>query len=144
LFEHKGGQLIVDEIYHGLSYERDACTRHCNSGDDIFVVQSFSKYFKMTGWRLGWLVVPERFMYATSKSWHKTCSSHHRRRRSTPALAAFAPATLSILETRRQEFQAPAGLPGLRPWRILASTWRPEPEGAFYIYANCERVDPGQ
>ena len=56
----KQGQLIVDEIYHGLTYERQASTA-LQFGDDIFVVQSFSKYFNMTGWRLGWLVVPERF-----------------------------------------------------------------------------------
>ena len=57
----KGGRLIVDEIYHGLTYDRDASTA-LQFGDDIFIVQSFSKYFNMTGWRLGWLVVPERFM----------------------------------------------------------------------------------
>ena len=57
LAREKGGTLLVDEIYHGLTYGIDARTA-LEAGDDIFVVNSFSKYFQMTGWRLGWLVVP--------------------------------------------------------------------------------------
>ena len=99
----QGGQLIVDEIYHGLTYERPASTA-LQFGDDIFVVQSFSKYFNMTGWRLGWLVVPERFTRDIEKLAQNLFISP-----STPAqhaaLAAFAPATLNILEARRLEFK---------------------------------------
>ncbi len=131
------GQLIVDEIYHGLTYEGDAQTA-LQCGDDIFVVQSFSKYFNMTGWRLGWLVVPERFARDIEKLAQNLYISP-----STPAqhaaLAAFAPTTISILEARRGEFRrrrdflAPA-LADLG-FRLTA-----RPEGAFYIYADCSAL----
>ncbi|MEF8700111.1 MAG: pyridoxal phosphate-dependent aminotransferase [Candidatus Accumulibacter sp. UW26] len=131
------GQLIVDEIYHGLTYETDAQTA-LQFGDDLFVVQSFSKYFNMTGWRLGWLVVPERFARDVEKLAQNLFISP-----STPAqhaaLAAFSPATLDILENRRQvfrrrrDFLAPA-LEGLG-FRLTA-----KPEGAFYLYVDCSRL----
>jgi aspartate/methionine/tyrosine aminotransferase len=131
------GQLIVDEIYHGLTYDCDAQTA-LHFGDDIFVVQSFSKYFNMTGWRLGWLVIPERFARDIEKLAQNLFISP-----STPAqhaaLAAFTPATINILEARRSEFQkrrdflAPA-LEALG-FRIAA-----RPEGAFYLYANCSEL----
>ena len=133
----KKGQLIVDEIYHGLTYERDASTA-LQFGDDIFVVQSFSKYFNMTGWRLGWLVVPERFARDIEKLAQNLYLAP-----STPAqhaaLAAFRPETLAILESRREEFRrrrdflAPA-LESLG-FRLTA-----KPEGAFYIYADCSAL----
>ena len=53
----KGGSLIVDEIYHGLTYDGQAQTALAAS-DDIFVINSFSKYFGLTGWRVGWIVAP--------------------------------------------------------------------------------------
>ncbi len=134
---NQGGQLIVDEIYHGLTYEGDASTA-LTFGDDIFVVQSFSKYFNMTGWRLGWLVVPERFARDIEKLAQNLFISP-----STPAqyaaLAAFLPETLAILEERRAEFRrrrdflAPA-LEALG-FRIDA-----RPQGAFYIYADCSAL----
>jgi len=130
----RDGQLIVDEIYHGLSYERDAPTA-LQHGDDIFVVQSFSKYFNMTGWRLGWLVVPERFTRAIEKLAQNLFISP-----STPAqhaaLAAFKPDTIAILEARRDEFRRRRDF--LTPQlRKLGFQIAAQPEGAFYIYANC-------
>ena len=62
----KNGQLIVDEIYHGLTYDGDAPTA-LSAGEDIFIIQSFSKYFQMTGWRLGWMVIPEKFVRSIEK-----------------------------------------------------------------------------
>lgn len=131
------GQLIVDEIYHGLSYERDASTA-LQFGDDIFVVQSFSKYFNMTGWRLGWLVIPERFSRDIEKLAQNLFISP-----SAPAqhaaLAAFAPTTISILEARRQEFRRRRDFlgPALTElgFRLPARA-----EGAFYLYANCSEL----
>ena len=62
----RGGVLIVDEIYHGLTYgQRDRSALEFAS--DIFIINSFSKYFGMTGWRLGWMVVPEAIMPAVEK-----------------------------------------------------------------------------
>ena len=62
----RGGALIVDEIYHGLVYEGDTHTA-VDAGDQVFVINSFSKYFNMTGWRLGWMVVPERYVREIEK-----------------------------------------------------------------------------
>jgi len=131
------GQLIVDEIYHGLTYERDAPTA-LQAGDDIFIVQSFSKYFNMTGWRLGWLVVPECFTRDIEKLAQNLFIAP-----STPAqyaaLAAFAPETIAILEARRGEFRQRRDFlaPALEQ---LGFQLTARPEGAFYIYADCSAL----
>jgi aspartate/methionine/tyrosine aminotransferase len=131
------GHFLVDEIYHGLTYEIDAPSA-CAAGDDIWVINSFSKYFQMTGWRLGWMVVPESYVRDIEKLAQNLtlCPS-------TPAqyaaLAAFQPATIAVLEARRHEFQrrrdylAPA-LSQLG-FRITA-----EPQGAFYLYCDCSAL----
>ena len=131
------GTLIIDEIYHGLTYERDASTA-LEFGDDIFVVQSFSKYFNMTGWRLGWLVAPDRFVREIEKLAQNLFIAPP-----TPAqygaLAAFKPETIAILEARRGEFRARRDYlaPALEQlgFRLTA-----KPEGAFYIYADCSAL----
>ncbi len=134
---HKGGQLIVDEIYHGLTYERDATTA-LSFDNDIFVVQSFSKYFSMTGWRLGWLVIPERFVRDIEKLAQNLFIAP-----STPAqhaaLAAFRPETIRILEERRAEFRRRRDylLPELEKLGFRIPS---KPEGAFYIYADCSAL----
>ncbi len=129
----RGGTLVVDEIYHGLTYGVDARSA-LEIGDDIFVINSFSKYFGMTGWRLGWLVAPQRHVREIEKLAQNlyiapsTVAQH-------AALAAFQPQTLAILEARREEFSRRRDvlLPGLRNigFRIGA-----EPQGAFYVYAD--------
>lgn len=129
----RGGSLLVDEIYHGLTYGTVAETA-LSVSDDIFVINSFSKYFGMTGWRLGWLVVPEGYVREVEKLAQNlyiappTPAQH-------AALAAFTPETTAILEARRAEFQLRrdvllAGLTGLG-FDIAAA-----PQGAFYIYAG--------
>lgn len=134
LVRQNRGSLIVDEIYHGLTYDCDAKTA-LGLGEDVFVINSFSKYFGMTGWRLGWLVAPEACVRDIEKLAQNlyiapsTVAQH-------AALAAFRPDTIEILETRRREFQARRNLllPGLERlgFRITAT-----PAGAFYLYANC-------
>ena len=129
----RGGTLIVDEIYQGLTYGVAPSTA-LSINDDLFVINSFSKYFQMTGWRLGWLVVPPAYVREVEKLAQNLFISA-----STPAqhaaLAAFHADTLAILEARRGEFQArrdflmPA-LTGLG-FRIPVV-----PQGAFYIYAD--------
>lgn len=129
----RGGHFLVDEIYHGLTYETDAPTA-CAAGDDIWVIQSFSKYFQMTGWRLGWMVIPEPYVRDVEKLAQNLvlCPS-------TPAqygaLAAFYPETLAILEARRAEFRRRRDFlaPALEQigFRVTAS-----PEGAFYLYCD--------
>jgi len=132
----RGGVLLVDEIYHGLTYGGEASTA-LSFSDDLFVINSFSKYFCMTGWRLGWLVVPEAYTREVEKLTQNlfiaapTLSQH-------AALAAFQPECLAILEQRRQEFQRRRDylLPALRE---LGFTIPLTPQGAFYLYANCSR-----
>ena len=130
----KGGTLIVDEIYHGLVYEGEYTTALAFA-DDVFVINSFSKYFNMTGWRLGWIVAPEGAVGDLDKLAQNlylaapTPAQH-------AALAAFEPETLAILEKRRQEFQARRDylVPALRG---LGFDIPVMPQGAFYIYAGC-------
>ncbi len=130
----RGGTLIVDEIYHGLTYGCDAGTALAVS-DDIFVINSFSKYFGMTGWRLGWMVAPEAYVPALDRLAQNlflaapTPAQH-------AALAAFAPETIAILETRRAELMQRRDylLPALRQ---LGFDLPLVPEGAFYLYAGC-------
>ncbi len=133
----RGGTLIVDEIYQGLSYGVEASTALA-AMDDAFVVNSFSKYFGMTGWRLGWLVAPPDAVRDLEK-----LAQHFFISPSTPAqqaaLAAFAPATREILEARRHEFAArrDALLPALRELGFVVAA---EPQGAFYIYADISKL----
>ena len=139
LVRSKKGKLIVDEIYHGLTYEQDAGTA-LRYGDDIFIVQSFSKYFNMTGWRLGWLVVPEDFVRDIEKLAQNLFIAA-----STPAqyaaLAAFQPETIAILEERRQEFKRRRDY--LTPeLEKLGFRLPARPNGAFYAYADCSALTP--
>lgn len=129
----RDGILIVDEIYQGLNYGIDASTA-LSRLDDVFVVNSFSKYFGMTGWRLGWVVAPQAYVRQIEK-----LAQHFFISPSTPAqhaaLAAFTPATLEILEERRHAFAARRNtlLPALRELGFRFAT---EPQGAFYLYAD--------
>jgi aspartate/methionine/tyrosine aminotransferase len=134
----RGGAMIVDEIYHGLTYGVEATTALALS-DDIIVINSFSKYFGMTGWRLGWLVVPPHLVRAIEKLAQNlyiapSAPAQH------AALAAFAPETIAILEARREEFRARRDLllPGLRKLGFRVGS---EPQGAFYIYADSSALD---
>ena len=132
-----GGTLIVDEIYHGLVYESDVTTA-LSFADDVFVINSFSKYFNMTGWRLGWMVVPERYVSGIDKLAQNIFLAPP-----TPAqyaaLAAFNPETLAILEARRAEFKTRRDylVPALR---ALGFDIPQTPQGAFYVYAGCSRL----
>jgi len=131
-----GGRLVVDEIYHGLTYGEAASTALAVS-DDIFVINSFSKYFGMTGWRLGWLVAPREAIAGIDKLAQNlylaapTLAQY-------AALSAFDPENIAILEARRLEFRTRRDylLPALRDLGFdIAGT----PEGAFYLYADCSR-----
>jgi aspartate/methionine/tyrosine aminotransferase len=137
----RGGALIVDEIYHGLTYGENgshAARSALEISDEIFVINSFSKYFGMTGWRLGWLVVPQHMVRDVEKLAQNLYIAP-----STPAqhaaLAAFSPETIAILEARREEFRQRRDLllPGLRELGFAIGA---EPQGAFYIYANIDNL----
>jgi aspartate/methionine/tyrosine aminotransferase len=132
-----GGVLIVDEIYQGLVYGEVGGTS-LRFADDLFVINSFSKFFGMTGWRLGWLVAPESFVDPLDRLAQNiflaapTLSQY-------AALSAFTPETLEILEQRRQAFESRRDflLPALRQ---LGFTIPVTPQGAFYLYAGCEQL----
>ncbi|MFA7618251.1 MAG: aminotransferase class I/II-fold pyridoxal phosphate-dependent enzyme, partial [Thiohalomonadaceae bacterium] len=132
--EERGGRLLVDEIYHGLAYEGELPTA-LGVSDELFVINSFSKYFCMTGWRLGWLVAPEAYVAEVEKLAQNlfiappTLSQY-------AALAAFSGENIAILEERRTEFARRRDflLPALRRLGFQVPV---EPRGAFYIYADC-------
>ncbi len=132
----RGGVAIVDEIYQGLTYASEFASALAYS-DRIFVVNSFSKYFSMTGWRLGWLVVPEDCVrevetFAQNAFICPSAPSQY------AGIAAFAPETTAILEARRAEFRRRRDflVPALRK---LGFSIPVMPEGAFYVYAGVER-----
>ncbi|MCY1178981.1 putative N-acetyl-LL-diaminopimelate aminotransferase [compost metagenome] len=123
----------MDEIYHGLTYGTDAASV-LEVDDNAFVLNSFSKYFGMTGWRLGWLVapadaVPELEKLAQNLYISAPSMAQH------AALACFQPQTLEILEERREQFARRRDylLPALRELGFRIAV---EPEGAFYLYAD--------
>lgn len=132
----RNGVLIVDEIYHGLTYGMTAPSI-LEISNDAFVINSFSKYFGMTGWRLGWLVAPEEAVPELEKLAQNLFISLSTMGQYA-ALAAFEPATLEILEQRREIFAQRRNflLPELRR---LGFSIPNTPAGAFYLYADVSR-----
>ena len=132
------GALIVDEIYLGLTYGA-APQSALALVPEAFVVSSFSKYFSMTGWRLGWAVVPEEHVRDLEKLAQNLYISP-----ATPsqyaALACFTPQTLAILEERRQAFEARRNLlvPALRELGFGIPVM---PTGGFFVYADSSAFD---
>ena len=133
----RGGELIVDEIYQGLTYGVPDVTALSVDAENIWVINSFSKYFGMTGWRLGWVVAPEYAVETLDRLAQNVFLAAP-----TPAqyaaLAAFTPEALAIMEAQRQELQQRRDflLPVLRE---LGFEIQADPQGAFYIYANATR-----
>jgi aspartate/methionine/tyrosine aminotransferase len=133
----RNAALLVDEIYHGLVYEGEAPTV-VQFSDEAFVINSFSKYFNMTGWRLGWMVAPQRYLREIDKLSQNIylsapAASQH------AALAALKPEALAIYEERREEFRRRRDflVPALRK---LGFDIPVTPQGAFYIYAGCDKL----
>jgi aspartate/methionine/tyrosine aminotransferase len=128
------GVLIVDEIYQGLVYGEAAWSALALPGE-VAIVNSFSKYFCMTGWRLGWVVLPQRRIREFEKlAQHlyisaPTIAQH-------AAIECFSPSTLKILEQRRTEFQRRRDffVPVLERAGLAVPA---RPTGAFYAYARC-------
>ena len=134
--ERLGGRLIVDEIYLGLTYGETPRSVLEFAGD-AFVISSFSKYFNMTGWRLGWIVAPQRHVRDLEKLAQNLYISP-----ATPsqraALACFEPATAAIVEERRAAFEARRDflVPALRELGFGVPVM---PTGGFFVYADCSR-----
>jgi aspartate/methionine/tyrosine aminotransferase len=132
----RNGYLVVDEIYHGLVYDGVAPSV-LQVDPDAFVINSFSKYFGMTGWRLGWLVAPEPAAAEMEKLAQNLFISMSTMAQYA-ALAGFEPHTREILEQRRDIFRQRRDflLPAVRE---LGFSVPCHPQGAFYIYADASR-----
>src|SRR5688572_6596484 len=132
----RGGVLLVDEIYQGLVYGSDPWSALDFPGE-VVLINSFSKYFCMTGWRLGWVVLPVGAVRGFEKlGQHLFISAPAAAQHA--ALAAFLPESISILEGRRAEFARRRDflVPALRRAGLSIPA---EPHGAFYVYADCGR-----
>ena len=134
----RGGVTMIDEIYLGLSHDATYGRSALEIDDQIISVNSFSKYFGMTGWRLGWLVVPDALVNTVEMlAQHlyicpSTVSQH-------AAIACFEADSILEYERRRAEFKARRDyfLPALRSLGFEVPV---EPDGAFYVYADCSKI----
>jgi len=131
----RGGITLVDEIYLGLSHDAQFCRSAVALDDQIISINSFSKYFNMTGWRLGWLVVPEPLVPVIERLAQNlficpsTISQH-------AALACFEADSLAEYEQRRAEFKRRRDyfIPALNALGLHVPVM---PDGAFYAWADC-------
>ncbi|HTN66027.1 MAG TPA: pyridoxal phosphate-dependent aminotransferase [Burkholderiaceae bacterium] len=133
----KAGFAIVDEIYQGLSYDAEPFSA-LSLGSDVIVINSFSKYFNMTGWRLGWLVVPEALLPALEKLAQNLfiCASAIAQH---AGVACFLPESIALYEARKAEFRRRRDylVPALRELGFGVPVM---PDGAFYVYADCSSI----
>ncbi len=130
----RGGVLLVDEIYQGLVYGMEPCTAFGLPGE-VVLINSFSKYFCMTGWRLGWVVLPPGALRGFEKlAQHLFISAPAAAQHA--ALEAFSAESLAVLEQRRSEFEKRRDflVPQLKGAGLAIPA---APRGAFYVYADC-------
>ncbi|MCM5679650.1 pyridoxal phosphate-dependent aminotransferase [Schlegelella sp. S2-27] len=131
----RSGVTMVDEIYLGLSFDDTYGHSALALGDDVITVNSFSKYFSMTGWRLGWLVVPDELVPVVEKLAQNLyiCPSAVAQH---AALACFEAESLAEYERRRREFKARRDflVPALERLGLRVPVL---PDGAFYAWADC-------
>ncbi len=134
--ESRDGFVISDEIYHGLHYNVPAASA-LQYSDNAFVVNSFSKYFGMTGWRIGWLVVPEKYIEPAERLIQNlfiSAPAHSQ----LAALAAFGGDNIKELETRRDAFRERRNFV-VEQLIEIGFDIPVKPQGAFYVYAGCGR-----
>ncbi|GKT24765.1 pyridoxal phosphate-dependent aminotransferase [Acidovorax sp. SUPP3334] len=136
--QSRGGVTLIDEIYLGLSYEERFGHTALAIDENIISINSFSKYFNMTGWRLGWMVVPDAMVPVVERLAQNlficasTVSQH-------AALACFEPDSIAEYERRRAEFKARRDyfIPALQALGLPVPV---APDGAFYAWADCTRA----
>lgn len=133
----QGGITIIDELYLGLSYEDEFSMSALSLDSDIISINSFSKYFSMTGWRLGWMVVPEALVPVIERLAQNfflcpsTIAQH-------AAISCFTEKSLSTYEAQREEYRQ------RRDWiapalNEVGLTVPVMPDGAFYVWADCSK-----
>ena len=132
-----GGVLLVDEIYHGMVYGEDA-TSVLEVAEDVFVLNSFSKYFGMTGWRIGWLVAPEHLIADIEKLAQNLYICVHTISQYA-ALAAFSDEAVAIHEARRAEFGERRDYL-VKALQEIGLVIPNVPAGAFYVYADVSNL----
>ena len=134
VLDEKGGHLIVDEIYHGLHYSDESLRSALEFSSEVIVINSFSKYFGMTGWRLGWLVVPESAISNVEKLAQNLfiCPSSIAQH---AALSAFEPEAIAEMESNRAEFRSRRDFL-VKGLSRLGFGIPLMPQGAFYVYAT--------
>ncbi|MCV2355571.1 pyridoxal phosphate-dependent aminotransferase [Paucibacter sp. B2R-40] len=134
----RGGITIVDEIYLGLSFDARFQRSALEFGEDIISVNSFSKYFGMTGWRLGWLVLPPGMVAPIEKLTQNLfiCASSIAQ---YAALACFEPASIAEFERRRETLRERRDfiVPALQALGFKVPVM---PDGAFYVWFDCAEV----
>jgi aspartate/methionine/tyrosine aminotransferase len=136
--QQHGGITMVDEIYLGLSYDDAFAHTALAIDDQIISINSFSKYFNMTGWRLGWLVVPDALVPVIERLAQNlficpsTVAQH-------AALACFEADSLRVYEERRAAFKArrDSFIPMLNAMGLTVPVM---PDGAFYAWADCRHA----
>ena len=134
----KGGVTLIDEIYLGLSHEAQFGQTALTLDENIISINSFSKYFNMTGWRLGWMVVPPQLVPVIERLAQNlficpsTISQH-------AALACFETESIAEYERRRAEFKARRDffIPALNALGLHVPVM---PDGAFYAWADCSQA----
>ena len=129
----QGGYLIVDEIYRGISYDKEPVSATA-LGENVFVINSFSKYFCMTGWRLGWLVAPEKFIEKIEHLAQNLYISNSDIAQDA-VLSAFSPDVVSQLDSNLIHYKEQKDYLMNELLRIGFKI-PVEPKGAFYIYAD--------
>ncbi len=127
----QGASFISDEIYHGLEYDKKAVTA-LEISDDVYVINSFSKYFSMTGWRVGWMVVPEDHVRVLERIAQNMfiCAPHASQVAALAAMDCDAELQANLEVYRRNRALMQAGLPKAGFDKIAP------PDGAFYFYAD--------
>ncbi len=140
LAQGHGAALVVDEIYQGLVYDTADCTALAAGSEGLFVVNSFSKYFGMTGWRLGWALCPDNFAAVLDRIAQNlylaapTLAQH-------AALAAFGPDTRALIDGRRFEYRHRRDFL-IDALERLGFSFPGRPQGAFYLYADASAFGP--
>ena len=136
--QSQGGVTLVDEIYLPLSFDAHFGQTALAIDDSVISINSFSKYFNMTGWRLGWMVVPEALVPVIERLAQNlficpsTIAQH-------AALACFDAKSITLYEARRQEFKARRDyfVPALNTLGLDVPVM---PDGAFYAWADCSKA----
>ncbi len=131
----QGAAFISDEIYHGIEYEAKAVSA-LEISDDVYVINSFSKYFSMTGWRIGWMVVPPAHVRLIERLAQNLfiCPPHASQVAALAAMDAHEELQRNMDVYRENRKLMLEGLPKAGFDRIAP------PDGAFYVYADVSHL----